>query len=314
VIAAPEASLVPPERAPDRFEPVFVVAPARSFTSVITAMVGQHPELAGLPELKLFSYPTIGDLEDSLPRFWIERGVTHRSPGLVRALAQVLLGNQSLEALALAREWLRDRRRWSGPQVFDVLLELSLPRRCVQKSPEDVESDESLQRLAAAYPRARYLHLTRHPVTTQQSMARHVQARLRRQGPDRPEDGVGAWYVTHARILQFSSHLPESRYLRLRAEDVLNDRRRQLRRIAAWLGVRSDDSAVETMLDAAASPFARSAQESSGVAGGNDPGFLNDPTPREVELPDAVEAPANWSAEPRVWKMVVELAGRLGYP
>jgi len=55
-------------------------------------MIGQHPELAGLPELKLFRYRTIGELERSLPPYWIERGFTHRSPGLVRALAQLEFG------------------------------------------------------------------------------------------------------------------------------------------------------------------------------------------------------------------------------
>ena len=36
----------------------------------------------------------------------------------------------------------------------------------------------ALKRLATAYPNARYLHLTRHPVTTAASMARHLDATL----------------------------------------------------------------------------------------------------------------------------------------
>ena len=36
-------------------------------------MVGQHPELAGLPELKQFAYDTIGELEASLPPYWAAR-------------------------------------------------------------------------------------------------------------------------------------------------------------------------------------------------------------------------------------------------
>src|SRR5258708_40065234 len=87
----------------DRFSPVFILATARSYSSVITAMIGQHPELVGLPELKLFSYRTIGELETSLPRFWFERGVTHRSPGLVRAVAYFEFGDQRSESLASAQ-------------------------------------------------------------------------------------------------------------------------------------------------------------------------------------------------------------------
>jgi hypothetical protein len=62
-------------------------------------MIGQHPQLAGLPELKLFSYPTIGELEASLPQYWIDRGITHRSPGLIRAIAEYKFRGQEADAL-----------------------------------------------------------------------------------------------------------------------------------------------------------------------------------------------------------------------
>ena len=77
-------------------------------------MIGQHPQLAGLPELKLFAYRTIAELEASLPSYWIERGFTHRSPGLVRALAQIAFGGESAENLAAARAWLVPARALVG--------------------------------------------------------------------------------------------------------------------------------------------------------------------------------------------------------
>ena len=58
------------------------------FAEAVNRLDLTRTELAGLPELKLFRYGTIGELEASLPRFWIERGMQHRSPGLVRAVAQ----------------------------------------------------------------------------------------------------------------------------------------------------------------------------------------------------------------------------------
>src|ERR1700722_9441015 len=110
-----------PRRDPRQFAPLFVLAPARSYTSVIATMIGQHPQLAGLPELKLFAYRTIAELEASLPSYWIERGFTDRSPGRVRALAQIAFGGESAENLAAARAWLLQRGHWSGEDVFDVL-------------------------------------------------------------------------------------------------------------------------------------------------------------------------------------------------
>jgi len=307
--------LPPPTRDPNRFAPIFVLAPARSYTSVISMMLGQHPDLVGLPELKLFSYPTIGEMEASLPGFWIERGVTHRSPGLIRALAEFMFGNQTLDSLALARAWLRKRSPWSGADVLDVLMERLRPRVCVEKSPENVETSVALEHLAAAYPRARYLHLTRHPVTTQRSIQEHLNRILPGYGQDgQPMSGVAAWFETHRLILRFAAALSSDRYMRVRAEDVLNDMRQRLRAIAAWLGVRTDPPAIEAMTHPETSPFAGFAPAVSGVIGGNDPTFLGDPIPKSVKVPGTVDKPPGWSEKSSLWQMVVDLANHLGYP
>jgi hypothetical protein len=277
-------------------------------------MIGKHPDLAGLPELKLFAYPTIGELQASLPRYWVERGVTHRSPGLLRALAEFEFGGQTLESLSAAREWLRERLLWSGAAVFDVLLARLSPRIAVEKSPENVVTDDAFERIASAYPRARYLHLTRHPVSTQLSMQEH----LSRTVPAHPQDGepmagIASWYETHRRILHFAADLPADRYTRVRAEDVLNESSPQLRAIAAWLRIRTDDSAIEAMKHPEMSPFAKPGPLDSGALGGSDPSFLRDPIPHRVQVPHTLDPPNGWAADPSVWRMVVALANRLGY-
>ena len=301
-------------REPERFAPILILAPPRSYSSVVTTMIGQHPDLVGLPELKLFAYRTIAEMEASLPGYWRERGFTHRSPGLVRALAQIEFGDQEPDSLARARAWLEDRPQWSGAHVFDVLLARLAPRAAVEKSPENVATAVSLRRLARAYPNARYLHLTRHPVTTQVSMVEH----RRRTVPTHPLEGqpmagIAAWLDVHARIVRFLARLPPDRFLRVRAEDVLNDPQPQLAAIAGWLGLRADREAITRMCHPEASPFARLGPEGSGVTGGHDPGFLLDPIPRAVELPHAIERPAGWQGEAPLWRRTVALARRLGY-
>jgi hypothetical protein len=276
-------------------------------------MIGRHPELAGLPELKLFCCESIGELEASLPSYWIERGVTHRSPGLVRALAECGFGGQTAEALSSARAWLRDRLHWSGANVLDFLLERLHPRIAVEKSPDNLLTDAALSRMATAYARARYLHLTRHPITTERSIEEH-----RRRVVGYPLDGepmrsIASWYEIHRRILQFAAGLPPKRYLRVRAEDVLNDPEPQLRLITAWLGIRAGGGAIEAMLHPEASPFAHLGHADSGIIGGNDPGFLRDPIPHRVDTSSKLEPPSRWTADPSIWKMVADLANRLGY-
>jgi hypothetical protein len=302
-----------PTRNPIRFSPIVVLATARSYSSVVTTMIGQHPQLAGLPELKLFCCATIGELETSLPRFWKDRGLTHRSPGLVRAIAEYIFGEQNLRTLAGAQQWLRDRAEWSGADVLDVILRQLDPRVAVEKSPDNLLTDAALSRMAKAYPRARYLHLTRHPVTTQRSMEAY---RLRTFGTSQegePMRSVAAWYEIHRRILLFANDLPPDRYLSVRAEDALNDPNRELRKVATWLGIRGDATAITRMLHPESSPFARPGPAESGVAGGNDPAFLRDPFPRRAEIPRGLDPPPAWTADATFWKMVVELANRLGY-
>jgi hypothetical protein len=304
-----------PVRDLGRFSPVFVLTTARSYSSVITTMVGQHPALAGLPELKLFCYPTIAELEASLPRFWFDRGITHRSPGLVRAVALLEFGDQELGSLESARTWLRNRSHWSGADVLDVLMERLSPRVAVEKSPEDVESDAALRRLAAAYPNARYLHLTRHPVTTQRSVKEHLNRSVPGYSmPGEPMSAIAVWVETHSRILRFAAILPKHRYMRVRSEDVLNDPRSQLRSIAAWLGVETNECAIEAMMHPEASPFASVGPEGSGIVGGNDPDFLRDPIPRPVEIIRTLDQPPGWEGDSTLWQMTVDLATRLGYP
>src|SRR5215813_1608501 len=236
-----------PTRDPNRFSPIFVLAPARSYTSVITTMIGQHPELAGLPELKLFSCSTVSDLVEPLPSHWIERGVRHRSPGLVRAVAQLEFGDQSVVSISQGLQWLRERSHWSGEDVFDALQERLSPRVGVEKSPENVLDDGDLGRMVAAYPRARYLHLTRHPLTTQRSMQAYRARTWQTDWRDEPMAGIRSWCEIHQRIINFAAELPAERYFRVRAEDVLNDPDAKLRSIAAWLKVRVDDDAIGAM-------------------------------------------------------------------
>jgi hypothetical protein len=293
---------------------VFVLASARSCTSVVTAMLGQHPQLYGLPELKLFAYPTLGELDASLPREARDRGLAHRSPGLVRAVAQLELGGQGEHELAAALAWLRERQGWSGKRALDHLAAHVAPRAIVEKSPEHVADDDALARLARAYPSAHFLHLLRHPVAAIRSLEEHLRRRLPAYRPESHRTHlVEQWLDCQERILRLTASQPFERSLRVRAEDVLGDPPRALRAIAEWLGVRADAAAVDAMLHPERSPFARPAPAASGVSGGHDPGFLADPIPHPVELPARIEAPAEWRIDGVLWERVRRAALALGY-
>ena len=276
-------------------------------------MIRQHPDLASLPELKLFAHRTIAELQASLPRYCRERGFTHRSPGLVRALALVAFGEQEPDNLERARVSLDDRSHWSGAHVLDTLLARLDPRVVVEKSPESVATGAALRRLARAYPNARYLHLTRHPVTTQVSIVEH----RRRTVPSHPVDGqpmagIAAWLDVHERIMRFLGRLPPERVLRVQAETCSmsqyhNSRRRPIG-LAAHHAARSRPCCTPRPR-----PSRDWVPEICGVMRGQDPGFLRDPIPHAVDLPQTIEQPLGWRDDWRLWQRTVALARRFGY-
>src|SRR5262245_1049021 len=161
----------PPQRDPDRFSPIFVLAPARSNSSVVTAMLGQHPELCVFPELALFRKDTVGELLADPPG-WRGAPAQLRMAGVYRALAEHHGGAQTSDTVAAAARWVEARSGWSVAQLFDHLLELAAPQVGIEKSPESSSRDEYLTRMVEAYPRARFLHLARHPRTSVDSMHR----------------------------------------------------------------------------------------------------------------------------------------------
>jgi hypothetical protein len=303
----------PPERGASRYAPVFVLAPARSNSSVVSAMIGMHPQLYGFPELALFRSEQVEGLLVNPPGF---RGLPamKRSSGLLRAIAQLHDGRQDADTIEAARRWLHDRDDWQVEWVLDHLLELVGPRVGVEKSPEDSSRRDYLDRLVRCYPHARFIHLTRHPVSTVESMHAAWSPLRLWEVPDQLLHTVltGFWLFHHHRLVSFTAALPPRQRLRLRSEDVLNDPRPALRRICHWLGVDDGEESLEAMLHPEASPYARIGPP--GALGGNDPGFLRSPEPRRAALPAGVELPRSWGLDPWLQVAVLQLAEQLGYP
>jgi hypothetical protein len=287
-------------------------------------MLGQHPQLYGFPELHLFIAETV----DGLLRFWEQKkersapfynqmfGAAECSTGLLRALAELHFGGQTTEAVGQALAWLRARRDWSSRQVFDFLLAAIRPRMGVEKTPETAMSPACMARARSQYPDARFLHLTRHPVTTQRSMQSHWGWRMRKRRPEATGTDLAAvcareWSLSHQAILNFTAGVPPEQTLRVRGEDLLNEPDVHLPRVAAWLGLRSDAEAIEAMKHPERSPYAELGPTSARL--GYDPKFLRAPELRPCELPVGLEHPPEWGLDPWLLLTILELARRLGY-
>jgi hypothetical protein len=310
---------------------VFILAPPRSFSSVICAMLGQHPQMYGLPELYLFTSETVGEWSVQ------HRGSTYQaSDGLLRALAQICFGEQTDQTVGLAAEWIKERSHFTTGAVLDALAEMVHPLILVEKSPSLVYRLEYLRRCHAMFPHARYIHLVRHPRSYCEGVIRLIGApdKLRQAPlwlvhlatfPEFPTDQdlkrnrivdldpQRGWYHSHATILQFLRSVPGEQKIMVRGEDVLSDRGQSLRAISGWMGLRTDPAAIEEMMHPEHSPFA--CYGPPAAPQGNDAFFMESPTLRPGPVvTGGLDKPLSWRTDGQEFlPMVKEMALSFGY-
>ena len=303
--------------------PLFILAPPRSFTSVICGMLGQHPEMYALPEVNLFAGATYADLTEHV--YCMRPGFRH---GLLRAVAQLGLGAQTPETIEQARAWLDEHPDVSTADLFDDLAAWAAPRRLVDKSPLYAYTGDALERIEDACPDAHYLHLTRHPRGTCESILR-MRADIRERQergffprrangvapPNRiadVEDPASLWLKPQQHILSFLERIPAERQRRLRGEDFMADPDAYLPGLCEWLGVTAEPSALESMKHPEESPFASIGPRNALF--GNDPSYLRSPGLRPYSARrQSLEGPLEGGDGACLEAAVVDCARGLGY-
>ena len=258
-------------------QPLIILSPPRSFSSVVSTMIGEHPQLYGFPELLLFSGETI---EEVMYNEQKARRQKSGPPGLLRALAQEHDGAQTTNTIVRAINWLNERKHWSTKKLFDYLLDLVSPRIGLDKSPLTISKSRYMERAYQMYPQAFFLHLTRHPVATRNSV--HELRDTQEWQKDRKSstlqysvDYLSVWLLRHRSILNFTDSLPVGQTMRIRGEDVLSYPDTFLPQIAQWMGLRTDSEAIEAMKHPENSPYA--CVPPAPIFGGNDPKFIRNP-------------------------------------
>jgi hypothetical protein len=139
------------------------------------------------------------------------------------------------------------------------------------------------------------------------SAASDVLERSRELDPQR------GWYVLNYNIAEFFESLPDEQKLRIRGEDLLQAPDGPLRRIAEWLGVRSDDDAINEMKHPERSPYACFGPP--GARYGNDSFFLESPALRPARAnPQSLEGPLSWREDGSDFlPEIKQLAREFGY-
>ncbi len=140
---------------------VFILAPPRSGTTLLRAMLAGHPQLFAANELQLMHFDTLAQRSQTYSgkfALWQE--------GLVRAVME-LKGCDADEARAFLLE-----REGAGATTLDLWrwLEEASGRIVADKSPSYALDPQALRRMAEWFEDARFVHLVRHPWSVARSV------------------------------------------------------------------------------------------------------------------------------------------------
>lgn len=294
----------------DSPQPVFLLCTMRSFSSLVCAMLGQHPELYGLPELNLF---VADDIEGMVDYY---RRRPHGLHGLLRTIAEIEFGGQTQETIVRASRWIDERRAWPTGRMFRYIAAAVAPRRCVDKSPVTVRNSQFLSRMRVEFPNADYLHLTRHPRACGDSI-RRFHREIDRQRSTHWAENINpetVWLRTNQLILEFRRNLPPGQCLQLQSEELLGSLDCYLPQITEWLGLDSSAEAIARMLHPETSPYSRPGP--IGAEYGNDPNFLSNPiyASRPIE-PGSLDGEVAWGQHQQAGfsAKTLKFARQLGY-
>jgi len=242
--------------------PLFILGAAGSLNSLVCAMIGQHPEMYGLPEVNLFAGETYQEL---LQEYGFLGRFQH---GLWRAVAQLRLGAQTERTVQIARSWLENHSLVDTAELFQAILDWTAPRTPVDGSRQYAIHASALPRAQRAFPKARYLHLLRHPCSALTALHNFYTNRF--------FDVEEVWLHPHVMVIEFLETVPPAQHVQLRVEDLLRQPDLYLKQIAEWLDIQAENHMIEAMKHPELSSFADYGPLNARFGG--DPFFLKNPT------------------------------------
>ena len=312
-------------------QPIFILALPRSHSAVVCAMLGQHPQMYGFPETNLFCAPTMEKWREMC-----DKSRFHMADGLLRAAGQLLYGEQTEASVKAAEGWLSRRSHFTTSLIFETLAEMTGGLVPVESSSTLVSRPAALLRILQMFPLARFIHVVQHPRGFGEFLMKRIHEAAK-QGPvphwmlnlaslpgvSASDDGTPhrepgfdpqrAWYVLNVNACEFLKQVPDDQKVLLRVEDLSREPLPTFGRIAGWLGLRTDQEAIEAMTHPERSPYACLGPPRARF--GNDSSFLQNP---EFGLPpteaQTLDGPLSWSPGAKEFlPKVSELARRFGY-
>jgi Sulfotransferase family len=240
VIAADRTTDFSVER--DTREPVFLLACARSGSTLLRVMLAGHPDLFCPPELNLLSFETLAQRDAQLGACRMER---YREMGLspAQGLLRAVMELQALDAASSQRvidSWVEAEEPVGS--VFTKLSRWSAPRRLVDKSTFYGASMQTLRRAEELFAAPRYIYLHRHPYPVVASLIRN---RFRGQsGRDLARTAEALWARVNSNILQFLRDLEPERYIQISYESLVAEPAPTMSEVCSFLAIPLHEAVV----------------------------------------------------------------------
>ncbi len=223
----------------DLASPVFVLAAPGVPGQTLAAALGRNPVACDLPETNL----ELAGMLDALLRE-MQGLAAVRLHGLLRALAHLLAGEQTMDSVDMARRWLWRRMHLPTGHVARELTALLGSRRMIRPVTSALFDPGAMERLLATYPTARFVHLQMHPrrhgerVMAQAGGAAATLLGARDDSVTPPvTDPQMLWLMADDAVAGLRATIGSDRFHMLRVEDLARDPAGQLARLAQALGL-----------------------------------------------------------------------------
>jgi len=251
--------------------PIFILSSPRSYSSVISSMIGQHSELFGFPEINLI---LADDIQSYIALMKEQR--LNLKDGDLRSIAYIFFGDQSFNSIKKASDFLIQYPDMKTKDVLKSFHEKIHPKRLVTKSPLYATNLNYLKKLP---PDAFFIHILRNPLTQNRSLENYL--RLLDLNPANHlytahlENRYKGWMNEQQNIETFLQKISINRKIRVYSESILQEPKEAMKGLCHFLNVSDDEENIEQMLHPEKSIFASVGNETARF--GNDPKFLMHP-------------------------------------
>jgi amino acid adenylation domain-containing protein len=214
---------------------IFILSPPRSGTTLLRIMLAGHHDLFAASELQLLGFHT---LEERAQAY------SGRFSGWLDGAIRTVMGVQGLDADA-AKRLIADAQAegLTTKAFYRRLQDWVAPRVLVDKSPSYALDPAALEKAEADFEGPRYIHLVRHPLAMIDSFERHHMEQvlyLHEHPFDARQLAELVWTLSHRTTVSFLAGVPESRWFRLRYEDLVGDPPGRMEALCAQLGLPFD--------------------------------------------------------------------------